>query len=136
MGPLYRSMTVGIVAAIALTGCASAPSQQEMGSADYGSEMSAAECKTLAQQTISNKLKDPSSAQFRNEQPCFKGWMSSVPIMGLKAAFGYLQKGEVNGKNAFGGYVGFRPYMVLMRNGTVVRSCITDADGICMPDTQ
>lgn len=88
----------------------------------------------LAQQTISNKLKDPSSAQFRNEQPCFKGWMSSVPIMGLKAAFGYLQKGEVNGKNAYGGYVGFRPYMVLMRNGTVIRSCFTDADGICMPD--
>jgi hypothetical protein len=35
--------------------------------------------------------------------------MSSVPVLGMEAAFGYLQKVEVNGKNSFGGYVGFRP---------------------------
>ena len=136
MNSLRNIYMVAIAAAINLAGCASAPNQQEMTSADYGREMPAEECKTLAEQTISSKLKDPGSAQFRNEQPCFKGWMSSVPLLGMKAAFGYLQKGEVNGKNSFGGYVGFRPYMVLIKDGTVIRSCITDADGICMPDGQ
>jgi len=34
--------------------------------------------------------------------------------------------------NSFGGYVGFRPYHVLMRNGVVVVSCITDANGLCL----
>jgi hypothetical protein len=136
MSHLRHTNVLGIVAAFGLAGCASAPNQQETANADYGRAMSPAECKTLAEQTISSKLKDPSSAQFRNEQPCFKGWMSSVPVLGIKAAFGYLQKGEVNGKNSFGGYVGFRPYMVLMKDGLVVRSCITDADGICLPDGQ
>lgn len=121
------------LAAILVAGCASAPTQQQLANADYGAPMSPSECKERAEQVIANQLKDPSSAQFRNEAPCFTGWMSSVPILGMKVAFGYLQEGEVNGKNSFGGYVGFRPYMVLIRNGEVVRSCMTDSDGICMP---
>jgi hypothetical protein len=87
----------------------------------------------MAQQAIASRLKDPGSAEFQNEAPCDQGWVSSVPILGMKAAFGYVQRGEVNGKNSFGGYVGFRPFLVLMKNGEVVRSCITDENGICMP---
>lgn len=116
-----------------LSGCASAPSQQQIANADYGSPMSVDQCKSIAEQDITNQLKDPSSAQFKNEPACQKGWMSSAPLLGLKAAFGYLQKGEVNAKNSFGGYVGFRPFMVLIKNGQAIRSCITDSDGICMP---
>ena len=119
--------------AILLTGCASAPTQQQVATADYGMPMSQDECMSIAEQSIASQLKDPSSAQFRNQQPCHTGWVRSVPILGMKAAFGYVQKGDVNGKNSYGGYVGFRPYLVLMKNGAVVRSCITDADGICIP---
>lgn len=116
-----------------LTGCASAPTQQEIANADYGTPMSEDQCRRIAEQDIANQLKDPNSAQFRDEQPCYKGWLSSAPLLGMKAAFGYVQKGEVNGKNSFGGYVGFSPYLVLIKNGQVVRSCITDSDGICIP---
>ncbi len=116
-----------------LAGCASAPNQQQIANADYGSPMSPDQCKPVAEQDIANQLKDPNSAQFRNEPPCQKGWMSSVPLLDMKVTFGYLQKGEVNGKNAFGGYVGFRPFLVLIKNGQVIRSCITDSDGICIP---
>ena len=130
----YRHISlIGVMFAISMAGCASAPNQKEIAEANYGNPMSPADCKALAQRTIASQLKDPSSAQFRSEQPCFKGWLSSVPIYGMKAEFGYLQKGEVNGKNSYGGYVGFRPYMVIMRNGSVVRSCLTDSDGICSP---
>jgi hypothetical protein len=128
---------VGIIAALAaaglLAGCASAPTQQEISHADYGQPMTQQQCLSISEAAIANQLKDPSSAQFRDEVPCHTGWVSSVPLLGMKAAFGYVQSGEVNGKNSFGGYVGFRPYLVLMKNGYVVRSCITDQNGICIP---
>jgi hypothetical protein len=46
----------------------------------------------MAQEAIRQKLKDPDSAQFRR-----------LEIKGNKACL------EVNAKNSFGGYVGFRP---------------------------
>ena len=117
-----------------LTSCASAPTQQQIASANYGAAMAPEQCKSIAEESIANQLRDPGSAQFRNEQLCHQGWVSSVPLLGMKAAFGYVQRGEVNGKNAFGGYVGFRPFLVLIRDGVVVRSCITDSDGLCIPN--
>lgn len=115
-----------------LGACASGPTQQQLASADYGRDIPASECAKIAEQVISNGLKDPSSAQFRHS-PCFKGYWGSVPIMGMGVAFGWVQKGEVNGKNSFGGYVGFRPYSALIKNGQVLRYCISDKDGLCIP---
>jgi hypothetical protein len=132
----YVQITAALAATGLLAGCASAPTQQEISHADYGQPMSQQQCLSISEAAIADQLKDPSSAQFRNEAPCHTGWVSSVPILGMKAAFGYVQRGEVNGKNSFGGYVGFRPYLVLMKNGGVVRSCITDQNGICIPSAQ
>lgn len=49
-----------------------------------------------ARQAVAEKLNDPGSAQFRNERSEKGGWVC----------------GEVNGKNAFGGYIGFKRYTV------------------------
>lgn len=125
-----------IAAALAFTflsACASAPTQRQIATADYGRPMSPSECLGLAERAVADQLKDPESAQFINEAPCHPGYSDNVPILGRSAQFGYRQDGEVNAKNAFGGYVGFRPYHVLMRNGVVVVSCITDQNGICIP---
>jgi hypothetical protein len=121
-----------LASAAVIGGCASAPTQQQQQSADYGRPMTPSECLGIAQTAIADQLKDPSSAQFRSEAPCHKGYSNNVPLLGKSAQFGYIQNGEVNGKNSFGGYVGFRPYHVLMRNGAVVASCITDANGLCL----
>lgn len=94
--------------------------------------MTPSECLQIAESAIADQLKDPGSAEFRNEDPCHKGFSNNVPLLGRSAKFGYIQNGEVNGKNSFGGYVGFRQYHVLMRNGVVVASCITDSNGICI----
>jgi len=94
--------------------------------------MSATECTAIAEKLIADTLKDPGSAQFRNGQ-CSKGHWGSVPVLGMGAVFGWLQKGEVNGKNSYGGYVGFRAYQVLIKNGVPVRYCMSGSDGICMP---
>ena len=115
-----------------LSGCASGPTQEQLLSADYGRDMTAEECISIAEQVIANSLKDPSSAQYRHA-PCSKGNWSSVPILGMSVAFGWMQLGEVNGKNSYGGYVGFRLYQVLIKDGMAVRYCIADEDGICIP---
>jgi hypothetical protein len=114
-----------------LAGCASAPTQEELSNANYGRDMTVEECRSVAEQVIAYSLKDPTSAQFRHGI-CRQGYWSSVPILGMSVAFGWTQEGQVNAKNSFGGYVGFRPYQVLMRDGEAVRYCVADADGLCM----
>ena len=115
-----------------IAACASGPTPEQLATADYGSEMLPAECTAVAEKVVSDSLKDPSSAQFRSS-PCFKGYWRSIPVLGMDIAYGWIQQGEINGKNAYGGYVGFRPYKALIKNGKVTRFCISDKDGICMP---
>lgn len=54
-----------------------------------------------AREAVAEKLTDPSSAQFRNERSKKDGWVC----------------GEVNSKNAMGGYVGFKRYTVIWKDG-------------------
>jgi hypothetical protein len=117
---------------ILLSACASAPTEEQLRNADYGSYQSPATCVQLVEARIRATMKDPYGAQF-NHGSCIKGWVSSVPIMGLPVAFGYYQTGSVNGKNSYGGYVGFRPYLALVRDGRVIRYCVTDNEGLCIP---
>jgi len=62
---------------------------------------------TSAKEAVLNQLKDPAAAQFRN--------------------ITYHERtravcGEVNGKNAYGGYVGFRPFAFADGRATVMPS--------------
>lgn len=114
-----------------LAACASGPTQEQLTNANYGSDITGEECVSVAERLIANSLKDPSSAQFRHS-PCFKGYWGSVPILGMGVEFGWIQSGEVNGKNSYGGYVGYRPYQMLIKNGEAIRYCVTDNEGICV----
>ena len=116
-----------------LPACAALPTPEQAAQADYGRPHSAAECVALAAPTIAETLKDPSAAQFRHGPACERGYWSSAPLFGMPVAYGWLQRGLVNGKNAYGGYVGFRPYRALIRDGVVMRYCVTDHDGLCIP---
>ncbi|MCL8299371.1 MULTISPECIES: hypothetical protein [Pseudomonas] len=55
----------------------------------------------LAREAVAEQLTDPSAAQFRNERSKKGGWVC----------------GEVNSKNAMGGYVGFKRYTVIWKDG-------------------
>lgn len=58
-------------------------------------------------------LKDPESARFRFSTPQ-KAHANWGLIDGGKIRWvGYLVRVDVNAKNSFGGYVGFKPYMAL-----------------------
>ncbi len=57
-----------------------------------------------AKQTIASGLKDPNSVQFRKLRLGHEGFK---PVL----------CGELNAKNSYGGYVGFRQFYVTQRNG-------------------
>lgn len=56
-----------------------------------------------AKETVASQLRDPESAQFRN---IIKTEKTSLLEFGIVTVCG-----EVNGKNAFGGYVGFQRFV-------------------------
>lgn len=75
----------GLAAAIALTACKPSPEKAE--------ERRKAELLAIAEDITKQRLKDPSSAEFR----------------GLRVAKnGAVVCGEVNSKNSFGAFTGFR----------------------------
>lgn len=126
-GVIFASAATALIA-----GCASGPTPEQIAMASYGREITQAECASVGQELISGAMKDPGSAQFRGTS-CAKGWWGSVPILGMGVQFGWLYQGEVNAKNSYGGYVGFRRFQVLIRDGMVVRYCLTGPDGLCTP---
>lgn len=54
-----------------------------------------------AQKGVRDEMKDPGSAEFRNVKVYPKGGAKTMTTV----------CGEVNAKNSYGGYVGFRPFV-------------------------
>lgn len=102
-----------------LAACATGPpTQEELATADYGSIISQEDAQRKAQSFISSSLKDPNSAQYQwgNVE---KGWIRHAPAYGGGLVFGYILDVNVNAKNSFGGYVGFKPYQFVFYNGVI-----------------
>ena len=59
-----------------------------------------------AKQVVASSLKDPDSAQFRNVR--IANYMDGKVVCG-----------EVNGKNSYGGYVGFGPFVASTDSSTL-----------------
>ena len=111
-----------------ITGCASAPSEEEIANAYYGKDHSQSECERIVESVLSSSLKDPGSAQWQHGS-CYKGWSSSLTS---GKNFGWILRGSVNGKNSYGGYTGFSAYQAVIRDNRLVASCIANSDGLCM----
>lgn len=104
---------------IILAACASGPpTKEELASADYGSVISQSDAQQKAQSFLSNRLKDPYSAQYQWGN-VYQGWIRHAPIHGGGLVFGYILDVNVNAKNSFGGYVGFKPYRFVFYNGAI-----------------
>src|SRR3989344_3264916 len=113
-----RILSLCIVIVFLITACASA-FQRPDPAADYGSMPQAYEeaIKTHFEQI----LKDPESARYRFGRP-IKAYANEGLAYGGKIAWiGYLVDVQVNAKNSFGGYVGFKPYMVFFSGNRIVR---------------
>jgi len=102
-----------------LTGCATAPTQKELAEANYGSYLSQEDAQTKAIIFLKEYLKDPESTKIEWGE-FKKGWMREAPIFGCKLRFGYILKANINSKNSFGGYTGYKPYQFFFFNGSIV----------------
>ena len=85
------------------------------------------EARTLTHRWTGAYLKDPASARYR-------GWSSVVPgyVRGpflTVGEVGWTWTVQINAKNSYGGYVGFRPYRFIHERGDVVRGWSSDKWG-------
>ena len=123
MKPVYT-----VVLAAAVSGCSSAPTEQEVASADFGLSMSEAECLAVAKPFIRSRMGDPESVIF-DDLKCYRGLEGRVPIARVEATYGYRFAGSVDSKGDIGRYTGLTPFSGIVRNDgdgpRVVRYCIT-----------
>ena len=103
-----------------LCACASTPAAEKIATADYGDEISQIEAQAQAEKWLKSHLKDPHSAQI-DWGVVQKGWTKDAPIQGGGFQFGYKLDVQVNAKNSFGGYTGYKPYIFLFFNGDFKR---------------
>ena len=117
-----------VVLAAAVSGCSSAPTEQEVASADFGLSMSEAECLAVAKPFIRSRMGDPKSVVF-DDLKCYRGLEGRVPIARVEATYGYRFAGSVDSKGDIGRYTGLTPFSGIVRNDgdgpRVVRYCIT-----------
>lgn len=96
-----------------LVACASVrpPTSEELASANYGPYPE--NYKQIIETKIKQILVDEDSARFRFNSVPVKVWHDFTS--GRAYAWGVCF--EVNGKNRMGGYVGYRPYYMIIQNG-------------------
>lgn len=75
-------------------------------------------------------MKDPTSLQLRKIEPAERGWLTECvepgipPYTGCQKRmfyFGHLVKAEINAKNSYGGYNGFKAYTFLFRGDSITK---------------
>jgi len=110
---------ITLALATMLTGCAvlTPPTQAIMDAADYGTTPSDDEVKKLINVYLENTLKDFESARIRNIKKEKGHHNHSIVGKGSTYTFGWYVSFEVNAKNSYGGYVGYKNYFILIRNG-------------------
>lgn len=114
------------VAAVALSfaACTAVLPRPRPAEDSFGAPPANAEAK--ARDFIERTLRDPESARYRfgtltKAYGAYGVWNYSTPWSG------YLLPVEVNAKNSFGGYVGFKPYVVFFHQGEPLRSLPADS---------
>jgi hypothetical protein len=104
-----------LMAALALAGCASGPSAEEVRHADYGVFPSA--YRDAVKAYYGRVLKDPDSVTYRSFGDPGTFWYSD---RFNKPRYGYLTCVTYNAKNSYGGYVGYKTDGVFFRDGEIV----------------
>ncbi len=94
------------------------PTAEEFAAADYGTPISQADAESQAEAWLASYLKDPSSAE-KQWKPVGQGWLRDAPIYGGSIHWGYKLDGEINAKNSYGGFTGFKSYSFMFHNGQI-----------------
>lgn len=114
---LTLATAISLAALGGVTGCASSYFAKPAATADYG--QAPADYEAAIKQHFEYLLKDPESARYRIGTPR-KAYGNHAGIQGGGIRWtGYLVKVQVNAKNGFGGYAGYKPYLVLFSGNTI-----------------
>lgn len=109
---------LALVVTLCLSACATVktPAAGDMANADFGQPMTQAQVEEQVHIFFDATLKDPGSAQIMCGN--FKtGWMKDRAIFAKTVTYGYRIDCQVNAKNSYGGYTGFKSYKFLARDG-------------------
>lgn len=110
-----------IVCILALSGCAHRIRNYQVMEVPNKPDFETA--KTLAEQAIIEKLKDPESARFKSATPLVKMLYNYSPAATREAIWGMCM--EVNAKNSLGGYTGFQWWYVKFRDSKPITNAGT-----------
>ena len=105
-------------------GCASAPSEQQLATADYGAPPR--DYERVIHEYFDATLKDPASIQYKEVTEPRKDWVRDAPIAGYQMHYGWIVKATINAKNSYGGYVGFKTYSFLFRGEQIIETITPD----------
>lgn len=109
-----------ILAGLALAGCISAPSRQELDNADYGPFPD--HYKESIKDYMDRVLKDPDSAKYDFYKTPVKAWHRGAGAN----LYGWATCVGINSKNSFGGYTGSLPSYFFIQENVVMEARHSD----------
>lgn len=117
MGAIRMKLKIlGIASLLGLSACVSAPTQEQIANADYGSYPDNYE--QIVKDHFSATLFDPYSVVYNSIRPPVKQmWGDRID----GARYDYNVCVNLNAKNRMGGYVGATTSAVMIHNGVVVQ---------------
>lgn len=131
MEGIMKRITIFFISFIlmALAGCATAPTKQELDNAYYGRVIEQNEAEKIVKKYMSTRLKDPYSAIY-DFSIVYKSFYKDHMLEGGKLYTGYQIAVDINAKNSFGGYVGAKSYLFIINDGEVIKAVQLDDSGI------
>jgi len=137
--PIFNFVVWGVFL-ISLSACANSqkeikkafipPTEEEVLSADYGKRP--ANYVNIIKRHLEEKLKDPWSARYKNFTIPEKHWIAIDVGQDKVILWGWRVCVEVNAKNSFGGYIGFRRYYFLMKNDLVLSASLASMSKLAL----
>lgn len=94
-----------IILSFCLFGCMATPSANDLANANFGNKPISYE--ENIKNVIGAGLKDPFSAQYKFGEPK-KGYYQEGPSENFLLRYGWIIPVQVNAKNSYGAYVGFK----------------------------
>ena len=104
------------LAVLVLAGCASAPTQSQFESADFG--VQPIEYEKTIKTYYESRLKDPFSAQYKFTHKPKKFYINDLK----RNIFGWKVCATINAKNSYGGYIGWKTEMFMFRGEKIYLS--------------
>jgi hypothetical protein len=120
--PLLFFVLVNAASLLLLGGCMmgtqyTPPSAQQLAAVGYGAPLTI-DYKKAIEVLFFDKLKDPLSAQYVLAVKPEPWW--TVDYIGGTLHTGYAIRFQLNSKNSYGGYIGFRKWLALFRDNQIV----------------